>query len=76
LESQVGRGVDQQIALGQPQHNAASRPFVVRIIAGTHRAAAPNSGNADRCSSAQQYQLTANILRDRRVSLSQDRLRD
>ncbi len=47
LGTQIGRGVDEQIALGQLEHDRAARPVVSRVVALANGAIAPDRWHAN-----------------------------
>ena len=63
LHAQLGRRVDQQIALGQADDDAAARAAVARVGAGADRAVAADDRHAVRRARAQEQPLAAEVGR-------------
>jgi preprotein translocase subunit SecA len=66
LLPEVGRGIDQQVALGQSQGQATTCPLVLGIAAGAYVAATSDHGHADTGSRAQEYELSLDVGGDKR----------
>ena len=64
LGPQVWGRVDQQVAAGQAQHQAAAQAVVVRVTASAGGAAAANHRHADRGARAQKDQLSTDVGSD------------
>jgi hypothetical protein len=67
LHPQVGRGVDQQISLGQASDRRTAEPLVSRVRAQANAAAAPDRRDTDAGSCAEQDELATDVTRVNRL---------
>ena len=64
LQAEFGRRIDQQVSLGEPQHNATAGSVVLRIRARADRAAAADHRHSVRGPGSQENQLSADVSTD------------